>query len=218
MTTVSRALRSGAARGRCTCTRGFTILEVLVVVALLAAISAIAFPTLSKWVGEYRFRETLEQFEASMESCRAATQRAGCAVRIAARTEGRRVRVLSTELKDRPPVREEAITDVREESPDFRVRFEFPAGFVAAGAGDRGTRAAEIKAAAGGAVLPDGAPPAEDLAILLPDGTASGGTTWRVRDSAGRLAEIVVDHWSGAVRLRRIAEPEPEPVPTGGAS
>ena len=220
MTTVRprRRIRRSLGRG----VSAFTVLELLIVLALVAALGAMVFPPLSRWVDEYRFRETVKQFDAAMDACRAAAQRGGRALVLVARTENGGLRVRSRDaadvategLADAPRATAAHSAERREVSsgPETHgltemftapslARFSFPPGF--------GPDAEE----AGGSGVPARAPAGEsaglgpevELAVVLPDGTAAAGTPWRVRDAHGRVAETAVDRWSGTIRLRPVA-------------
>ncbi len=188
------------------------MLELLIVLALLAALGAMVFPPLSRWVDEYRFRETLKQFDAAMDACRAAAQRGGRALVLVARAENGGLRVRSHDASEAPA---EAPTEASADAGESRAasvgasgapsltRFSFPPGFgpdtdEAPGPGVNSSRPASESGGPGTEV---------ELAVLLPDGTAAAGTPWRVRDAHGRVAETSVDRWAGTLRLRSVAKP-----------
>jgi len=185
---------------------GFTLIELLIVLALMAALMAIVFPPMWRWLDDYRFRETLRQFDASMDACRAGAQRRGRAVTVFARVEAGGIRVYTREVDIAPSTaEEEAITQgPAAVAPVAVVRFAFSSGFEPETSGELEGALEVLPPAA-----PDTseAPPDDELALLLPDGTAAAGKAWRVRHANGRSAEVIVDRWSGSVRLRAVASP-----------
>lgn len=68
------------ANGRSATVRGFTLLELLVILAIVSLVSAIAFPGVDKAMRRQGFVEAATRFEAALRGARAEAFRAGGAV------------------------------------------------------------------------------------------------------------------------------------------
>jgi len=187
--------------------RAFTIVELLIVLALLAAIGSLALPPVWKWVEDVRFRETMATFDAAMDAAGAAARRGGRALAVAARNENGRLKVETSEVAG-PLSPDEAGDSEGDDSGRAVsvVRYSFPPGFRFA---DEVRRAgASVAAGPGTKAGATGSSTGETrlgIALFLPDGTAAAGAPLRISDGRGHSAEVVVDAWSGAVRLRPVA-------------
>ncbi len=188
---------AGGLRGRCA--RAFTIIEVLIVLALLIAIGALSIPPVWRWVEDYRFRESLARFDSAMDSCRAVAQRRGEVLAVSAAEVNGIVRVESRGVARRPVDELEVeLVESGAEEP-ATLRFRFPRGFRLAV--DEGGSAGFVP---GAGESDETQAAGREFALLLPDGTAASGDRLLVTDVHGRRAEVAVDRWSGEVRLREV--------------
>lgn len=205
----------GAARGR----GAFTLLEILIALAIVVALLALVAQPLARRLGDSRFRETLSQIEAAMMLVRADAQRNGSAIEVFARDGRAGFQLLGREVdfgQGAPPEDESSGQGTAHE----RLVFELPAGFVI---GESELSSAPRKAESEGMAPPPvpvdeesgaggDADPAGAVVVFLPDGSAARGTgSGVVTDRAGRRAEMKVNTWTGRVEVVPGA-----PAPAGG--
>jgi type II secretory pathway pseudopilin PulG len=162
--------------------RGLTMIEALVVVAVLAAITALALPALEGWVQSARIDEAVAQIESGIASARAK-----------ARERGRPVEVRLTSELAAAPSKEQP----REESDSAvdAVEIALPAGIqtqrTTDDKGDGGAKKRENEPASPEAGL--------SLAMCMPDGTVecAGAASLSI---GGRTIDLTVVRWTGAVK------------------
>lgn len=188
---------------------GFTLVEILIALSIAVALMALVSPAVLRWMGEYRFRETLTQVQGAMSRVRADAQRDGGAVEVVQRRVGNVERLVARPFD----LGESTTTGMNERAAGGaageRVLFELPSGFafgeVAEMAPDDGTGAMETPAApadAPGALSVEREGAESVLAVFLPDGSAARGpASGTLSDRSGRRAEMTVNTWTGAVVL-----------------
>lgn len=207
--------RRHGARPRGGRARAFTLLELIVVIVIILAISAVVLPVAFDDVKRAAFREAQEQIEAVMMSARADAQRTGKTVRVTAvRVDGRWV------------MRQEEIVEggshgaaMNEVSGGARTRLmhekALPLGMrlarsldeLTAAEGMDGTAEWGASDDAGGDV--DGRD--EDAAMMqigmfLPDGqiTPTRPLYLAEGDVGGRVGEVIVNSWTGVVTVKMV--------------
>jgi prepilin-type N-terminal cleavage/methylation domain-containing protein len=182
--------------------RGFQLVELLVVLAVLALFLAMAAPPILRISGELRVRLAAEEVVAAMRLARATAVRhcANVALKFRPRADGRSTWALYRDgdgdgvlTKDIDKGVDPQIAPPRElEQIGSRVRFGFPPGRPARDPGDSR------------AWLRRGDDPirfnSSDLASFGPLGTATPGSVY-LTDSSGALASVRVISRTGKVKV-----------------
>lgn len=182
--------------------RGFLLVEMLVVLAILAIFLAMAAPPILRMSGELRLRLAAEEVVAAMRLARATAVRrcANVALKFRPRSDGRSTWALYRDgdgdgvlSKDIDKGTDPQIAPPRQlEQIGSRVRFGFPPGRPARDPGDSR------------AWLRRGADPIRfnnsDLASFGPLGTATPGTVY-LTDGFGALAAVRVTGRTGKVKV-----------------
>ncbi len=198
--------------------RGWTILELLIVLALLGTLAGLALPVLSSRSRGWALEAAASQARASIRSCRAEAMREGTIVRLEKRTgDSGAVRLWSRAA--RAAAAEETAVErgdgnpgAREGtgSPDpdrVRMLFELPRGIGAglnpptpATDGTRPTPTSDM-------AMSD----AELVATFLPDGTVVSEGPLFVWAEPTMVLSIRVARWTGGVTIETYAASPPRP-------
>ncbi len=189
---------------------GFTLIELLIVIVLTVAVGALVFVGMSDWTRESRHTLAVRQTVAAAQLARSAAQRSGESVRLFAGEDAKGAWIGHEPF--RPGETEEetqavgARTGTRSTLPDS-VRFSERMPVVEGGleAFDPSLERPETLAEANAL-----AKPVLTLAVFLPDGTAwSEGARFLI--GPGDLAaELRVNRWTGAARLREVKAAAPD--------
>lgn len=174
--------------------RGFSMIELLIVVAIVVALGAVVSASLLGWGADARFEEASRRVESAFVIARADALREGRALAIMARPDrGRDGMDLVLETFDpeggseagaRPSRRLVALPDgVRVVD---RLESQDGAGTAAPGAD------AAVQAGAGGSVR---------LCVMLPDGGAWASAPVYLVGPGDRAAKIGVNRWTGTARI-----------------
>jgi type II secretion system protein H len=165
--------------------RGFSMIEMLVVVAVMAAIAALAFPSLEGWSESERVNQSVAQIEAGVAAGRARARESGKPVEVRLVADG--AVTAPRESADTESAPKVAGVDV---PLSDGLRAERSTGRK----GDEESHATRAEPKAderiGGALV---------LAVCLPDGTVeSEGAMALV--TKRRTIDLTVSRWTGAVR------------------
>ncbi|MCA9298694.1 MAG: prepilin-type N-terminal cleavage/methylation domain-containing protein, partial [Phycisphaerales bacterium] len=197
--------------------RGFSILEVLVVVVLLGAIVAISLPFLGTRVEERAWAEAGTQIQDTVIRLRAESQRSGKAIRLTVEHRGAAVRLVRQDLDLQgsfdPDAFENADTEWGEVAQAFLDTFDrpmtpvltLPDGVDLLDADPRLDASFGVPTELGGVVDAGldafGVEFDDDpvtLCVFLPDGSVMRGTSFYLYDE-DRLARLDVSTWTGDV-------------------
>ena len=212
--------------------RGLTLLEMLIVLALLAALGALVLPALAGRIGAATAAAAAEELGAAAGMARARAVSRGRAVALVAVREGREVRLFAEEVESgalRSADEEETGTEEVALGAAAEFLSELPGE---CSLGHEAPSEDEGGGAGGGEVIaeraPDGSDSVMQLAVFLPDGSplrphpaylkAPGGKVFRLDLGActGRatvtVVEIGASDSEGAAEERGAGE-EPEPLP-----
>lgn len=94
---------------------GFTLLELLVIIGILALVSGILFPSLDRALQRQTFADTCARIELALRSARAAAIRGGVPVRVAASADRHRMAYAATVVL----LPETSVVDL----PEHRIAF-----------------------------------------------------------------------------------------------
>jgi prepilin-type N-terminal cleavage/methylation domain-containing protein len=193
-------MASTAAPGRpdVTARAGFTLVEILVTVGLLALIAALASPMLLADRAERRFAASIEQVQSLAALVRTESMQSGQPIEVfvvSDDTGAWNVRTRSVSGM----VEEQASADA--DAPRARTRITLAPG----------VRFGEPRDAEGDLVLSPAGPVALEaeqserfvLLVCLPDGGAAPGEPVSLLDAEGRRADLTVAPWTGSVTLLR---------------
>lgn len=180
--------------------RAFSLLEVLIAIAVVAAIAGVVFANLSGWTGRARFEAATRLVESAAAMVRADAMREGRALSLVAveRPDGWRLEV------------EEFGVEIAEDSPTGRrVVVELPSGARMSATRPRPAEDEMLTVTPSINAQP-GPEESErvDVCVLLPDGSAWGGLKY-VIGPGERLAEVRVSAWTGAARVTEVPWPTP---------
>lgn len=180
--------------------RGFSMIELLIVVGVVVALGAVVSASLLGWGADARFQEASRRVESALVIARADALREGRALAIMARSDrGRVALVLETfepervgsEAGARPSRRLVVLPD------GVRVvdRLESQDG--------AGTAAARADAA-----VQEGAEVSVRLCVMLPDGGAWASAPVYLVGPGDRAAKIGVNRWTGTARIEVVGAHE----------
>lgn len=189
----ARAARRASPRRRAA-EAGFSLIEILAVVAILVVVSAVALPALGDRLERAKFDAAVARIDTGLVWARAEAQRRAAALRVVGvKKDG----VWGLELEEIE--REESRDQGSENSQEKPIAERF-AEF---GAGVEIETGAEVEAETGEQV------PLERVAIgvFLPDGTVMAQGSVRLV-GGGRAAAIVLNQWTGGVRVEEQKQEE----------
>jgi type IV fimbrial biogenesis protein FimT len=187
--------------------RAFTLVELMVAIAVLIVIAALVLPSMDTISESSKFRSACDQLSSAASVCRAEAKRTGKPVAVVATmNEDGRQTIVSVPLGDVAQLDEDSTVEV-----DSRVLMVMPAG-VSVRAREKG---ASTKLAAGQAEDPisveveeQDAETTQSLIIYWADGGATASAPMVVTGPGGRTAGAKVNSWTGALSIS--SEPEPE--------
>ncbi|MEO1130245.1 MAG: GspH/FimT family pseudopilin [Planctomycetota bacterium] len=177
---------------------GFTLVEILVTVGLLALIAALASPMLLAGRAERRFAASIEQVESLAALVRTEAMQSGVPIEVFADVDDTGAwRVRTQALAG--VADEQAVADA--DAPGARTRMTLPPG----------VRFGTPQEAEGDLVLSPAGPISIEgerserfvLVVCLPDGGAAPGESVALLDIEGRRAAVSVASWTGLVTLLR---------------
>ncbi len=184
--------------------RAFTLVELMVAIAVLIVIAALVLPSMDSISESSKFRSACDQLSSAASVCRAEAKRTGKPVAVAAtiNEEGRQT-IVSVPLGDVALLEEDATIEV-----DSRVLMVMPAG-VSIRAKDKAVAArAEAEAPITVGVDAQDAETTQSLIIYWADGGATASAPMVVTGPGGRSAGAKVNSWTGALSIS--SEPDPE--------
>jgi prepilin-type N-terminal cleavage/methylation domain-containing protein len=182
--------------------RAFSLLEVLIAIAVVAAIAGVVFANLSGWTARSRFEAAIRQVESVVALVRADAMREGRALTLVAAERDGAWRLEVEEFGD----------EAAEEGADRRVVMELPSGVRVSAARPRPVEERLFAPAVEADAAPV-EPERVDVCVLLPDGSAWGEVKY-VIGPGERLGEMRVSAWTGAARVTEV----PWPVATDQAA
>lgn len=201
---------------------GLTLLELLIALALMAALVGTVLPMVANRAEPMQFEETLRHVKSAVEWCRADARRGGEPVELVAMVDasGRTLLVGvifgGEEGASRAGVAaSSAGTEAERVEAPRRTYLELPAGYrLTRGELDR---AVEELAGSEDAFLP---PPVDEVieeedrrvtvAIFLPDGGAIVGEPVRLEGRRGMRAMLRVNPWTGSATIEPLRDAEEE--------
>lgn len=185
----ARAARRASPRRRAAEARGFSLIEILAVVAILVVVSAVALPALGDRLERARFDAAVSRIDTGLVWARAEAQRRAAALRVVARKTGGVWGLEVEEIRER---RSETSGEVvrAERFAELGERVEIETGVEA----EDGEAAAVERVAIG---------------VFLPDGTVMAEGPVRLVGGA-RSAAIVLNQWTGGVRVEEKREEKRE--------
>lgn len=184
---------------------GFTLIELIVVLAGLVALAALALPALLDRTGEAVFKQDSDRLVAAIAQARMQCLGDGRARRAVARQSGERWQIVVEPLPDATEERADAATPARvvftlSEGLRFEAHQERArVGFVGPVLDDEPIESA-------GDAAPE-APPPEGwpIAVFGADGEAFPGIELALADRSGRRARLLIDAGARRVSLEAIA-------------
>lgn len=187
--------------------RAFTLIELMVSIAVLIVIAALVLPSIDSLSESSRFRSACDQLSTVASVCRAEAKRTGKPVAVVATmNEDGRQTIVSVPLGDVAQLEEDTTIEV-----DSRVLMVMPAG-VSIRAKD--SRAAERSSdPVTVAVDEQDQETTQSLIIYWADGGATASTPMVVTGPGGRTAGAKVNSWTGALSISD--DPEPEVAAAG---
>ncbi len=215
--------------------RGFTLLELLIVLAILLAIMALVYPTLDRGFRKTVFRETINQVQSLTATARFRAQHDGRMVQVLWQPVKRQI-VLShfedtTDESEFDLNNEELILDSTiEEQSVFHVtgwdKVVLPEGFVlqtsqesrddSDNISDNATYGVDIEHSAdqmqGESGVFERFGTEEDelqsipLAVFLPDGSSLISSSFTITDRSGRSATLTLNQWTGILSVQIIED------------
>lgn len=184
--------------------RGFSLIEMLAVIAIVLVVTAIALPVFEVRLTEARFDAAVRRVDAGMAWARAESQRRGEALRVEARTNAG---IAGLFLESFEPASESgrADEDAGGAAQPFAVVEQ---GLLlsdrnpAASPGDEVAAPARERPAGKSSQSADGGEPLV-VATFLPDGSAMATGPFYI-SGYGRAASLAVNQWTGGVRIKML--------------
>lgn len=211
--------------------RGFSVIELLVVLGVLVAVGAVVTADLAGRTADARLAEASRRVESAFVLARAEAQRAGRAMNLLARAEGRTARlVLAAFDADGESIDGSGdggrAAPRATPPPSERLLVVLPAGVLVTSGEASSAGGAGLDAASGrpteprpgddaGAASVAGASEPVRLAVMLPDGTCRAEPSCRLVGPGPRRAGVTVSRWTGRARVAPIAD---EAATEAGAS
>jgi len=209
----------GASTGAAMVRRGFTLIEMLAVIAILVVVAAIGLPVARERLADARFDAAVRRVDAGMAWARAEAQRRGEALRVEARASdggtGLFVRPLESVEEDKAvggsPRTDAAKGRVLPAPQPFAVVEQglvvtagYPGARRVGGGGGGPSRQAKPDASqAAPASAADGVGAPLQIATFLPDGSAMAAAAFYI-SGGSRAASLTVNHWTGGVQVKLI--------------
>src|SRR5262245_41465311 len=205
MSTPSHPESCGGSDGGRVRAHAFTLLEVIITIALLLVLSAIALPIAMSFERRAAFRETMEHVGAGVAMARAEAQRRGVALELFAEPRQGRTVLAVRRLAAGAP----AETDSEHDTKDAgEVIVEMAEGYGLS------------RSRPGGAVVvgetATAAPTLFVMAVFWPNGAADIGGVFYVTGDAERAAEVHINAWSGGATVQEIELVEPRDQAAAG--
>lgn len=183
--------------------RAFTLIEVLISLAILVALTGLLWPATQGWMDSARFRETAAQLPGVLASVRADVRRDGIPCRVVARSTGgvETLMVERIESVAKPDEAERPQAASASTGSKGRKVMELPSGCAIVRAtsdgasqeqGREGDEARRDEVDAGDGVT---------LVVFLPDGSAISAEEVSFTGSGGRSIPLIFDRWTGRARL-----------------
>lgn len=171
--------------------RAFTIIELMIAMAILLALSAIVVPLSASWVRHALRAEVPDQVEGALWSARSIAGQRNAPVTLSAESSGSGVRLWAVYS----PLSGAASQSDAQPNPDVRVPLADLSLLKLQGAAHDAAAATSAAATA---------PDSVRLAVLLPDGTAIVDPSLRLT-SAERSVKLVIDPFALTVTLVPVA-------------
>lgn len=167
---------------------GFSLLELMVVVAILAALTGVALPALQGWIERARFEETARQLPLVLAVARAEARADGVARRVTATADAHGAQVIAVQRLEGAATAGGAGVGLTgaDEAPPPRPAvavLELPRGCELAVAARDGEAGAESRS----------------IVVYLPDGGAVASPGTVLRGPGGREMEVRFERLSGRV-------------------
>lgn len=209
-----------ARAGRGSNVLAFTLIEVLVSVAIVAGMGLLVLPGLMNWSSTASDESVVDQLQASVDSARAIAIEEGVPVTVAVR-QGASGEVIVAQWKVAPAFRDRP-EEAGSEEPKSRTRLllRLPSGFhlqlpletseteagseaVARRAPERSVNRAEDQS--------EGEP--KPTWLVLPDGSVESSTPCELEAPDGRRGRVQISALAGVVRCEKLTLPSTEDAP-----
>lgn len=170
--------------------RGFTLLELLVVLAVLVLLVGIAWPAVGRYAGEFRIREAANDDRARLFELRSDAINAGESIEFRIEPDGHRYAIVN-------PTRKSATITERSESLIYRIdesaatpltTEQIPAEWITEG-GNANELSSVVWAT---------------IAVFQPDGSAKDDASFFIVDSVGRRMRLSIRGLTGSVETSQV--------------
>lgn len=173
--------------------RAFTLVEILITIAIIAAVLALVSAPLSRMLADARFDSAVRQVGSAVDACRNEAQRSGKPVEVRFSLVDARWRCASAQVA----VQQGSGRAAPEPKPEV-TRLTLPAGLTLRGRGDESDSA-------------------QRLGVMLPDGSGVSGPGIVLTDGGTRAVRLTLSRWSGTVVATPV-EPPTEASPSQRAA
>lgn len=175
--------------------RGFSLLELLIAIAILAGLTGLVLPAVHGWIAQARFDETARQLPGVFATARADTRGDGIARRIvAARTAAGGCVITAEKITPRAAEGDAARAGGQEATgPRPVVLIELPAGCEVRTASEAMEVAPSVGASDGLGAVP--------IVVYLPDGGAVAAARTVLLGPGGRKTPLRFDRLTGRLHL-----------------